>query len=549
MTSEIATSTAATRSVLARGSAEDSAGRTSFGQLVRSEWVKFRSVRGWVIGMIVAALLTVLLGVFAAGNASIGCQTSPNGPQLTGKACTPPVPIGPGGEPVTDSFYFVRQPLAGNGSITVRVTSLTGVHATGNGGGQAAQNPLAGMTKGLVPWSKAGILIATGTRAGSAYAAMLVTGSHGVRMQYNYTHDVPGLPGVVSAAAPRWLRLTRSADVITGYDSADGEHWHVVGTARLTGLPGTVQAGMFVASPLYTHMQPFFGGSSAQVGPSQATGVFDSVRLHGTWPAASWTGDNIGGGKYSAGTGIGGFHRAGGSFTVTGSGDIAPIVPGAAAGVPTTTIEQPLTGVFVGLIAVVVVAAMFMTAEYRRGVIRVTFAASPRRGRVLAAKGVVVGVAAFVVGLVASVLAIWLGLPREQNGGLVLLPVSLLTEARVIVGTAALVAVTAVLAVALGAILRRSAAAVTAAIVVIVLPYLLSVTVLPANVAAWVLRLTPAAGFAIEQSFPRYPQIDTIYSPVGGYYPLPAWAGFAVVCGYAAIALVAALVLIRRRDA
>ncbi|HSR84084.1 MAG TPA: ABC transporter permease subunit [Streptosporangiaceae bacterium] len=548
MTSDMATSST-TGGLLGRPGAVAGASRPRLGQLVRSEWVKFWSVRGWVIGMIVAALLTVLLGVFAAGNASIGCQTSPNGPRLTGKACTPPVPLGPGGEPVTDSFYFVRQPLAGNGSITVRVTSLTGVHATGNGQAQAAQNPLAGMTKGVVPWSKAGILIATGTRVGSAYAAMLVTGSHGVRMQYNYTHDAAGLPGTVSAAAPRWLRLTRSGDLITGYDSADGKHWTVVGTARLTGLPSTVQAGMFVTSPLYTHMQPFFGGSSAQVGPSQATGVFDRVSLRGTWPAASWTGDNVGGGKYSPGTGIGGFHRVGVSFTVTGSGDIAPIVPGAAAGVPTTTFEQPLAGVFAGLIAIVVVAAMFMTAEYRRGLIRVTLAASPRRGRVLAAKAVVVGLAAFVVGLVASTFAIWLGLPREQNGGLVLLPVRLLTEARVIVGTAALVAVTAVLAVALGAILRRSAAAVTAAIVVIVLPYLLSVTVLPASVAAWVLRLTPAAGFAIEQSIPRYPQVDSIYSPVGGYYPLPAWAGFAVLCGYATVALVVALVLIRRRDA
>jgi ABC-type transport system involved in multi-copper enzyme maturation permease subunit len=548
MTSETATSGPASGGVLARRRrAGQSRSRAGFGQLVRSEWVKFRSVRGWVIGVILAALLTVLLGVFAAGNASIGCQTSPNGPALTGKACTPPVPIGPGGEAVTDSFYFVRQPLAGNGSITVRVTSLTGVHANGNS--QAAQNPLAGMTKGLVPWSKAGVLITTGTRAGSAYAAMLVTGSHGARMQYDYTHDTAGLPGFVSTGAPRWLRLTRSGDVVTGSDSADGTHWTVVGTAHLAGLRGAVQAGMFVTSPLYTKTEPFFGGSSLQTGPSQATAVFDSVSLRGNWPAASWTGGNIGNGRYSPGTGIGGFHRAGPSFTVTGSGDIAPIVPGAAAGVPTTTIEQPLSGIFVGLIAIVVVAAMFVTAEYRRGLIRVTFAASPRRGRALAAKAVVLGLVAFATGLAASVLAIWLGLPRLQNGGLVLLPVGLLTEARVIVGTAALVAVAAVLAVAIGAILRRSAAAVTAAIVVIVLPYLLAVSVLPPAAAAWVLRLTPAAGFAIQQSIPRYPQVASVYSPTGGYYPLPPWAGFAVLCGYAAVALGVALLLLRRRDA
>ena len=39
-------------------------------------------------------------------------------------------------------------------------------------------------------------------RQGSAYAAMMVTGSHGVRMQYDYTRDDAGLAGAVSAASP-----------------------------------------------------------------------------------------------------------------------------------------------------------------------------------------------------------------------------------------------------------------------------------------------------------------------------------------------------------
>ncbi len=90
-----------------------------------------------------------------------------------------------------------------------------------------------------------------------------------------------------------------------------------------------------------------------------------------------------------------------------------------------------------------------------------------------------------------------------------MLPVSTLTEVRVIVGTAAFVAIAAVLAVAIGAILRRSAAAVTTVIVAIVLPFLLSVTVLPVSVATWVLRLTPAAGLAIQQSIPNYPQVSS----------------------------------------
>src|ERR1035441_10251286 len=92
-----------------------------------------------------------------------------------------------------------------------------------------------GLTKGTEPWSKAGVIITATTRPGSAYGAVLGSGAHGVRMQYDYTHDMAGRPGAVSAASPRWLRLTRSGDTITGYDSADGTHWTQVGTARLAG--------------------------------------------------------------------------------------------------------------------------------------------------------------------------------------------------------------------------------------------------------------------------------------------------------------------------
>src|SRR5215467_275102 len=103
----------------------DSPRGTGFGGLLRAEWTKFRSVRGWVIGMILAALLMIFLGVFAAANGFISCGAF-GGPQHTGQACLPYVPHGPGGEVVTDSFSFARQPLTGNGTITARVTALTG---------------------------------------------------------------------------------------------------------------------------------------------------------------------------------------------------------------------------------------------------------------------------------------------------------------------------------------------------------------------------------------------------------------------------------------
>ncbi len=111
-------------------------------------------------------------------------------------------------------------------------------------------------------------------------------------------------------------------------------------------------------------------------------------------------------------------------------------------------------------------------------------------------------------------------------------------------------AVAAVFAVALGAVLRRSAVAITVAVVTVVLPFLLAgLNIVPSGVGGWLLRLTPAAGQAVQQSIPLYPQATSVLSPVRGYYPLSPYAGFAVLCLWAAAALGLAFILLRRRDA
>jgi hypothetical protein len=138
--------------------------RDGFGQLLHAEWTKFRTVRGWIIGMIVAVLITAGIGIFvAAGGASQSCQAA-GGPVSSGAACGSgsALTLGPGGQPVTDNFYFVRQPLAGNGSLTVQVTSLTSLlPPAGQVFGATPARP------GLVPWSKAGIMIRSSLSAGS----------------------------------------------------------------------------------------------------------------------------------------------------------------------------------------------------------------------------------------------------------------------------------------------------------------------------------------------------------------------------------------------
>ncbi|BCL78968.1 hypothetical protein ccbrp13_14330 [Ktedonobacteria bacterium brp13] len=503
-------------------------GRDGFAHVLRAEWTTFRKGHVFLIGMVVAALATALLGL---------CYVAVNGMPCAGAStvCSPAL-VGPDGEAVDDKFYFVYQPLAGNGSITVRLTSMTGEFAYVPPNANPNVPSLV-LVPGVQPWAKAGVIIKASTTQGSPYTAMMLTGSHGVRMQDNFTQDIAGLPGGVSSTSPRWLRLTRSDYTLTGYDSTDGTQWTRVGTVQLAGLPATVQVGLFVTSPCVLTVSEGVGGCRY----TQATAVFDHVSLQGEAPRGAWSRDDVGvtidpnGKPHHPGSLV----ESGGTFTVAGNGDIAP--RGAKGG---RTIELTLRGAVAGLIVVIVVAVLFVTAESPSG--RIPKRASPQRRRVLTAKALVLGVVTFTTQLLAAVIAVQLGTHLMlSNGGF--LPVSFLTEWRVMVGTAAAIAVAAIFALALGALFRRRVVAVAASIALTVFPFIFAFVNL-APVSQWLLRITPAAGFAIQQSIPAYPQVADLYTPQAGYYPLAPWAGFAVLCGYTVFALGLAIFMPRRRE-
>jgi ABC-type transport system involved in multi-copper enzyme maturation permease subunit len=497
-------------------------GRDGFLQLLHAEWTKFRTVRGWVTGMVVAALmvlLILLLGV--AGSSQHGAP--------------PDVPIGSAGEPVTDSFYFVHQPLAGDGSVSVSVSAL----------GSSIPKGLGDLRPGIVPWAKAGLIVKQSTRQGSPYGAIMTTGSHGVRMQDAYVNDTAGPPGPVTAESPRWLRLDRSGATITGYASTDGTNWVKVDAVQVSGLGSTVQVGLFVASPQVVEGLGTMG--------SVSTAAFGDLRFQGGWTGGEWTGEQLGADSPTfsgyPGNGSGGsFTQSGGRFTVTGAGDIAPA---ARYSMPTAgTLSDLLTGMFAALIAVIVVGALYITTEYQKKLIHVTLAASPRRGRLLLAKAIVLGAVTFVAGLAGAAVTIPLGLRLARTHGMYVFPVSSSTELRVVLGTAALLATASILALCVGAIFRNSASAVTTVIVAVVLPHLLTANpFMPASVANWLARVTPAAGFAVQQTLVQFDQVANPYTPYNGYYPLAPWAGLAVLAGYAVVSLAVAAVVLRRRDA
>ncbi|MFF5206435.1 hypothetical protein [Streptosporangium sp. NPDC000396] len=492
------------------------AGRDGFAQMLRAEWTKFRSARGWVLAMAASVLVTVSLGLLIAGGAHSAC--------VTGKGEGPcPAPlVGPDGTAVMDKYYFVHQPLKGNGSITARVSEMTGQIRLPD-----AVPGVRNIKEGMVPWAKAGLLVRQSLKQGTPYAAVMLTGDHGVRMQYNYIHDVPGGPH----NGPQWLRLTRSGDTITGYESDDGKTWTEVGTVKLTGLPETVEIGLFATSPgaLWDMAQAF----------AQATATFDQITLQDA--NGSWRRDDVGVVMESDGKTPhhpGGVVESGDKLIVTGSGDIGPAtVEGG------LRADLMLIGGAVGLIPMLVAAVTFFTTEHRRGLIRTSPPAEPHPARLLAAKAAVVGVVAFVAGLVTSGAVVPAGLAMLRANQNPIQPITLGTELRVIVGYAALTAAAAVLALGLAALVKRAVVAIGLAIALVVVPYLLAT----AGLAPWLLMITPAAGFAITQSVPTFAHVDVDPSLLGGYYPLPPWAGLSVTCGYAVFALEVAIAAYRRK--
>ena len=513
--------------------------RSSFGSVLWAEWVKLRTVRGWLIALVLgAAAMFGLCYQVAAGPSTGGCSGLPQGALCTSAPRTA-VPTGPGGEAVADTYEFVHHTLSGDGTITAKLASLSG---DASADPVNVQGSLLSSRPELAPWAKAGLLVTPSTEQGSPYAAVMATGDHGIRFQYDYTHDTAGPTGIVTAATPRWLRLVRSGDTIIGYISGNGQRWTKVGSARLSGLPATLQVGLFTTSPVEFH------GSTGY--PSWATATFDHITVNGApTTTTSWIGQDLGTGRDSfyPTLAAGSYHQSASSVVVAGSGDIAPAVA-VGLGDGFTVSSTLLLGLIVGLLMVIVVAAMFITAEYRCGLIRITFTAMPDRGRVLMAKGLVIGAVSFVLSALAMAIVVPLGQHLLRSHGNYVFPAATLTEVRIVLGASAVIALASVTVIALAAIVRRPAAAIAAGVAVFLLPMIVG-TASGGGTGTWVLRLTPAAGLSTLQALTQYHQVSYNYTVANGYYPLSPLAGLAVLCGYALLAMAAAIVVVNRRDA
>lgn len=199
---------------------------------------------------------------------------------------------------------------------------------------------------------------------------------------------------------------------------------------------------------------------------------------------------------------------------------------------PTT---RSLAGVFLAQLAIGVLGVLLISGEYATGMIRATFAAVPARLPVLWAKTAVFAGVTLVLSIPSVVGAFLIGQSIFSSKSLQT-DLSQPGVTRAVVGAALYLTVVGVLGLGLGALLRNTAAAISTLFgLLFVLPII--VHFLPASFSDSVDKYLPSsAGQAIT-----HVRADPA--------SLSPWTGFAFFCLYAVVALAAAAVALRRRDA
>jgi regulation of enolase protein 1 (concanavalin A-like superfamily) len=165
----------------------------------------------------------------------------------------------------------VYRTLDGDGTIVARVTSIQAVHA----------------------WTKAGVMVRDSLSPSAAHAFMLVAASSvkGVPFQ---RRPLDGGSSVSSPGsqntAPRWVKLTRAGNLITGYESADGVTWTVVGGDSFA-MGSKVLVGLAVSSHVtgVTATATFDNVAVSSAAPPPPPNQAPTVSLTSPAPSAAYT--------------------------------------------------------------------------------------------------------------------------------------------------------------------------------------------------------------------------------------------------------------------
>lgn len=228
------------------------------------------------------------------------------------------------------------------------------------------------------------------------------------------------------------------------------------------------------------------------------------------------------------------------ALLVVGIGAIFASVAGSGGGPGGDELGDPtsisLSGVTLAALATATLGVLMSAGEYATGTIRATLAAVPARLPMLWAKAAVFAAATFGLMLVAVLGAFLIGQGILSSRDMDTATLSDPGVFRALVGAAVYLTGAGLIGLALGALLRNTAAAVTTVVgALFLLPTLFML--LPQS---WNENLAPYLPTNAANAF--MPATTATGS-------LSAWSGLAVFAGYIAVLLIAAAGLLKRRDA
>ena len=133
-----------------------------------------------------------------------------------------------------DEFRYAYKALNGNGSIVARVDRLIDPD----------------------PWTKAGVMIRQTLDAGSAFAAVYMTGNYGIRYQARERANMNAISDSAVATAeqiamrePNWVKIERVGNDFNGYYSTDGVTWTAMAwNPQTLNMTGNVYVGLALTS-------------------------------------------------------------------------------------------------------------------------------------------------------------------------------------------------------------------------------------------------------------------------------------------------------------
>jgi ABC-2 type transport system permease protein len=200
-------------------------------------------------------------------------------------------------------------------------------------------------------------------------------------------------------------------------------------------------------------------------------------------------------------------------------------------------VSLSLTGIVIAQLVLGVLGVLLFSGEYATGMIRATLAVVPSRLPVLWAKLIVLVGLVLPLSLLAAVAEFFVATALESSRGGSAITLTDQGVLREVAGASLYLAVIAVIGLALGALLRRTAAGLSVfAAMFFVVPIVAAY--LPHSITGFVPYLPSNAGGALWGAGKLF-----------GGHQLGPWNGFAVLCGYAVVLTSLAAWRLRRRDA